>query len=90
MAPRAYARGVWGHPLPLSLILYNSGSQPVGREPKSGSQRNCREVANSNLNILLKPRIFGTSYINILCYIITTETRRDLCEVHIITTVIPI
>jgi len=46
-------------------------------------------VANSSLNSLLKSRIFELG-ISTFCYIRYTETRTDLCEVHIISIIIPI
>jgi len=61
-----------------------------GSRPQSGSRRSFCGVANSSLNSLLKSRIFRSSYINILCSIIKTETRTDLREVHIISIIIPI
>jgi len=60
-----------------------------GSQPQSGSRRSFCGVANSSLNSLLKSRIFELR-ISTSCYISKTETRTDLCEVHIISIIIPI
>jgi len=64
-------------------FVYTSGSQPVGRDPKVGrggvavGSRTAASMVCSRLEFLeLRTSTF--------CYINKTETRTDLCEIHII------
>jgi len=61
-----------------------------GSQPQSGLWRSGCGLADSSLNSLLKSQIFRTLYMNILFYISKTETRTDICEIHIISITIPI
>jgi len=60
-----------------------------GSRPQSGSRWSFCGDANSSLNSLLKSRNFELR-VSTFCYISKTETRTDLCEVHIISIIIPI
>ena len=75
---------IWGSVsfVVLTTFSYNSGSQPVCRDPKVGGEQQTQQFAKS--------QIFRTAHINILYYISKSETQTDFCEVHIVTIIIPV
>jgi len=70
-------------------LFYTSGSQPVGRDPKVG-RGGVFVGSGTAASIVCWSLEFLELRISTFCYISKTETRTDLCEVHIISVIIRI